>query len=572
VNTRTFSIISLAALIVAAPLAQAGAQQNGVQQAAIPTPVPSPITPPYPQQTVYNAPNVRPTSADIVGVTQQPFVGISLNDAIGMALLKNPDLAVQASNTRVAAYQIVEAKGAYNVRFFVTPSLKHDTSPAENAFFSGGPGFQPIVQNYQTAQAGFEGQTAAGTQFNVNVSQSKVNDNTYIDAFNPYYLASLNVSVTQPLLKNFGMNAGKQQLELSRVNSDLSQASALTSVSATIANVEDAYWNLVAAWRNVAIQESALRDSVLQQQSNVRQAKHGAAAPIDAIESSTQVSTYQEQVFSALQSVSQLQNQLKSLVVTDPGDPIWRANLVPTSSVLELPASPDEQTVLADALKNRPEIRQALDQQQQAEINLAFAKNQRLPQADLLVSYNGNGFAGNALPPLGGVFGTALPPAYMGGTYPQAYGNIGRFPTYDAQLQFSVPLGNDTAKGAYSAAQEQQRVAAIEKMSTSERVQYEVRNAVQNYQSAVAQLFAAREARQSAEAVLASEERKFHNGESTTFLIDQREVEFVQAEGNELQAQTNLNIAVVELQRVDGSILSVNNVSLDTLGQGAIPK
>jgi outer membrane protein len=573
VTTRTLSTMLLAAAIVAAPLAPAGAQQKGALKAAtIPTPVPSPVLPAYPQQTTISVPEVRPTSADIVGVTQQPFVGISLNDAIGMALLKNPDLAVAASNTRIAGYQVTEAKGAYNVRFFVTPSIKHDNSAAENAFFSGGPGFQPIVQNYQTTQAGFEGQTLAGTQYNLNVSQSKVNDNTYIDAFNPYYLASLNVSVTQPLLKNFAMNAGKQQLELSRVSSDLSQASALASASTTIANVEDAYWNLVAAWRNVAIQESALRDSVLQQQSNVRQARHGAAAPIDAIESSTQVSTYQEQVFSALQSVSQLQNQLKSLIVTDPGDPIWRANLVPTSPVVQLPASPDVETVLADALRNRPEIREALDQQQQADIDLAYAKNQRLPQADLSLTYNGNGFAGNALPPLGGVFGTATPPPYMGGTYPQAYGNIGRFPTYDAQLQLSVPLGNDTAKGAYSAAQEQQRIAAVEKMSTSERVQYEVRNAVQNYQSALAQLFAARQARESAAAVLDSEERKFRNGESTTFLIDQREVEFVQAEGNELQAQTNLNIAVVELQRVDGSILQANNVSLSTLGTGVSGK
>jgi hypothetical protein len=49
-------------------------------------------------------------------------------------------------------------------------------------------------------------------------------------------------------------------------------------------------------------------------------------------------------------------------------------------------------------------------------------------------------------------------------------------------------------------------------------------------------------------------------------------VEFVEDEGLELQAQTNLNEAVFELQRVDGSILSLNNVSLTTLGTGMIPK
>ena len=34
--------------------------------------------------------------------------------------------------------------------------------------------------------------------------------------------------------------------------------------------VEDAYWNLVSAWRNVAIQEEALKDAVTQQKSTVR--------------------------------------------------------------------------------------------------------------------------------------------------------------------------------------------------------------------------------------------------------------------------------------------------------------
>ena len=133
-----------------------------------------------------------------------------------------------------------------------------------------------------------------------------------------------------------------------------------------------------------------------------------------------------------------------------------------------------------------------------------------------------------------------------------------------------MPIGNNTAKGALGVADEQAHIAAVQKLGTAERIQYEVRNAVQAYQAALARLFAARQAREASAQVLASEERKFHNGESTTFLISQRQVEFVQNEGLELQAQTDLNKAVVELQRVDGSILSQNNVSLGTLGQGAL--
>ncbi len=571
-KTRTLITLTLSAVIAVMPFA-VSAQTTLQGTTAIPTPVPTPITPAVPTIAPgYKAPDNRPTSAEIVGVTQQPFVGISLDNAIGMALLKNPDLAVDASNTRVASYQVQEAKGLNDVRLFVEPSVKHDTNPALNPFFSGGTDFEPIIQNYQTQQAGVEGQLETGTQYNINVSQTKVNDNTYINSFNPYYYGSFNVSITQPLLKGFLMNDDKRQIQLSLVNADATQASTLASVSTTIASVEDAYWDLVAAWRNVAIQEDALRTSVLQQQSNVRQAKQGAAAPIDAVESSTQVAVYQQNVFSALQTVSQLQNQLKSLVVSDPGDPIWQANLVPTSSVPGLPPMPSVDAVLATAMQNRPEVRQALDAQKQADVNLAYAKNQKLPQADLQLTYNGNGFAGQALPPLGGVFGDATPPPYMVGTYGQAFANSGKFATYSAGVQVSLPLGNNTAKGAVGVADEQQHIAAVQKLNTAQRIQYEVRNAIQNYESAVARLFAARQAREASAQVLASEERKFRNGESTTFLVNQRQIEFVQNQGLELQAQTDLNKAVVELQRVDGSILSQNGVSLTSLGTGALKR
>ena len=176
------------------------------------------------------------------------------------------------------------------------------------------------------------------------------------NSFNPYYLASLNLAVTQPLLKNSGMNVSKRQYKLAMVNADATSAQSLVDASNTISTVEDAYWNLVSAWRNVAIQEEALKDAVAQQKSTVRLARRGAAAPIDATESATQVATFQDNVFSALQTVSELQNQLKGTDRYRPGDQIWQANLLPTSSASQLPPAPSLNTIIGQALQNRPEV------------------------------------------------------------------------------------------------------------------------------------------------------------------------------------------------------------------------
>ncbi len=569
-KSHRIATLALGVLVAAAPLTSVA--QNVPGAATVPTPEPSPVTPVAPTVAPgYNAPDVRPTSADVIGVTQQPFVGISLNDAIGMALARNPDLSVAASNTKIAGYQIVAARGAFNVNFLVEPSVNHSSVAPENAFFSG-PNFGPLVTNTQTLTAGFNGQLQEGTQYNISLSQVRNDNNTVINAFNPYYYATLNVSVTQPLLKGAGAgNPLTHQLQLAVVNQKESTAQTLGNVSSTISQVEDTYWDLVAAWRDVAIQEDALHQTIAQQNSNVRLAKRGAAAPIDAVESSTQVAIYQDNVFSALQTVAQLQNQLKTLILNDPADPIWRANLMPTSPVLQLPNVPTLPDLLASAMKNRPEIAQVEAEQQQADINLKYSRNQLQPSVNLQVQYTGNGFAGNALPPIGGAFGSATPPPYLGGTYSQAYGNIGRFPTYNAGLVITQPIGNETARANLAAAQEGEKIAKEQTTGVDQRILFDVRNALQSYQSAVSRLYAARAARQSAQAVFASEQRRFKAGASTTFLVLQRQIELVQDEGRELQAQTDLNKAIVELQRVDGSILRANNVSLDRIGQGTMP-
>ncbi len=564
----------------------------------LPTAIPTAMLPPVPSiEPGYRAPAVEPSGAHIVGVTQQPFVAITLQDAIAMALLKNPNLAVSASNVKVARYRIVQAKGLYDVQLHLEPTSSYSVNPPQNLFeagpgqvsqygqgpsaiFTSGPG--NIIQHQLTFQYGAGGQTENGTTYVAGIQQQRVYNNTVFNAYNPYYIATLDLAVTQPLLRNAGMNANKRLLKLAMINADSDAAQALVDSSNTISQVQTVYWNLVAAWRNVAIQEAALGQAIQQQQSTMRLAKRGAAAPIDAVESQTQVATFQDNVFSALQTVSELQNDLKGLIVADPGDPIWQANLVPSSPVAELPTAKDLATIEAEAKMNRPEYRQAADKVLQADLDRAFAKNQMLPQADVQTAYLSNGFAGllTPVPPLlSSLCLTAeqltscpTPPPETQGKMAWAYHNMwaAAYPTFNIALVVNYPIQNHFARGLQGAAAEESRQAAILVQGVSERIAVEARNALQRYQSSLSRLAAARTSRAAALAVYASEVRKFHNGESTTFLVLQRQVQLQQARGLELKAQTDLNQAVAELQRVDGSTLQINGVNLQTLGTQAL--
>lgn len=599
------ALVAIVAIsLTALPVERTSAQLDEAlpAHAMLPTAIPSPVLPIVPSVAPgYRAPEAAPSAAQIVGVTAQPFVSIALQDAIAMALLKNPNLAVSASNVRIARYNVVAIKGNYDLQLQLKPSSDFSVQPPQNAFEAGpgelgkytpapgttsgpiyttGPG--NIIQHQSTFQYGVGGQTENGMNYQAGIQQSRTYNNTVFNAFNPYYVATLNLAVTQPLLKNSGMNATKRQLELAFVNEDARAVQALIDASNTISAVENAYWNLVAAWRNVAIQEGSLSEAIAQQRSNVRLARRGAAAPIDAIESQTQVSNFQDNVYSALQTVSQLQVALKSLVVADPGDPIWTANLVPSTSVQQLPSVGELDQIVAAGEQNRPEVRQAEDKRLAADIDRVFAANQSLPQADLQVQYLSNGFAGILAPVptfllnecfnVNRMLSCPTPPPNTQGSMPFAYHNMwaGYFPTFNVALVVGYPIQGSLARGGRGVASEETTQAKILMQGVRERIAAEARNALQSYKTALSKLSAARHSRAAAEAVYTSEVRQFHRGESTTYLVLKRQVQVEQARGLELQAQTQLNQSIVELQRVDGTILTTNGVDLQTLGTRAL--
>jgi outer membrane protein TolC len=418
-------------------------------------------------------------------------------------------------------------------------------------------------------------------QYSAGITQSRTYNNIIVNTYNPSYLASLNLAVTQPLLRNAGMNAVKRQLKLARIDEDSDEAQALVDTSNTLAEVEDSYWNLVAAWRNVAIQEEALKEAVEQEGSTIRLARRGVIPAVTTTEAQTQVANFQSQVFTALQNVALLQNQLKSFIVADPNDPIWKANLVPSSPVQELPSAGDLGAIVGEALRARPEVRQTFDERRRADVDRAYARNQALPQADLVVQYMSNGFAGQLVPtPAFEAFacnlpqgGCPTPPPQTQGNMTQAFHNMwtAAYPEFNIALNFNFPLQNNIAQGLKQTATQEEDQAELSMQQLGQRIESEARNALQQYQAALSRLSAASVARASAEAVYASEVRKFHNGASTTFLVLQRQVELAAARGRELQAQTDLNKSVVELQRVEGTILSANGVNLQTLGSQALP-
>ncbi len=616
---------ALAALPRAVSAAMAVAPSPPAAASSAPTPIPtaspSLIAPPQPIDTgslvlppvpaLQTAPpgNQAPPSGAIAGVND-PFVGLSLQDAIGMALAHNTDLAVSQSNRRVAGYQIVAAAGAYDLQLQIQPSYSLQVTPPISPFNTGPNG---VADQTVTAggSLGVSGLTGSGGRITASTAAQRVDNNNLYDAYNPYYQTAFALEYSQPLARGRAIDAVREQIQLSRIGSQQASDEALLTASNTIDNVSVAYDNLVAAWKDVGIEEDALRQARAQSESNSRLVRQGQAAPVDVVQSDEQVSEFQNDVYAAIQSVATSQNQLKQLILNDPGDPVWTANLVPTTPVGATPPEPALDDVLLAALKNRPEVAELRDDLRSQDVRVAYDKDQTRPQIDLNIGVTEDGFAGvqsnlqntplfsviggeisainaliarsNALspglPPLAPISGASLaivPPAGSVGGIGTAFKSAlsGQYPQYQISATIGFPLTDKVARANYQASLEQRNQIVTQEVALLQRLQTESRNAVQTYRSALARLGAATAARIASEQVATSEIRRFRAGVSTTYLVLQRQVMLANERNRELQAQTDVQNALVELDRVTGSILSKNNVDVGALGtapHGPVP-
>jgi len=127
-------------------------------------------------------------------------------------------------------------------------------------------------------------------------------------------------------------------------------------------------------------------------------------------------------------------------------------------------------------------------------------------------------------------------------------------------VQLNLPLRNRTAEAQYGRSLVEGERIATQRQQLEQLIQLDVRNALQIVRTAESRLRAAAAARQASEEQYASEQRKFDAGQSTIFLVLERQTQLTTARGLELRAQTDLNKAIADLQRATGNALEANHV------------
>jgi HAE1 family hydrophobic/amphiphilic exporter-1 len=522
-----------------------------------------------------------------VGVDTSSQLPMSLREALAMALENNKDIEVARDNVKIAEFDLKGARGAYDPRFTSQGYYEHVQTPI-SSFLSGGSN-GAVTQSDFTGSLHLEGLSPkAGGTYKLDFSSIRLTTNNQFVPLSPQYPTSFTLSYTQPLIRGFKIDNARRLVEIAKKNLSLTDAQFRQRTIENITNVQRAYWDLVFALRNLQIQRDAVRDSRSQLDHNKRLVNEGQLAPIDVVAAESQLATFEQTLYAALEEVSKTENNLKSLIAANREAQIWTMSIIPTDSV-ELSA-PDTSLpeALRTAMENRPELQQATVAKEINQIDKKYFSDQTKPAIDLVGSYGAVGLAGaisptavnpitssavelrdrvNALsqlaglPPLTPVASSQFSPVLLGG-YGQSLENLvgNRFNNFRVGVQVSLPLRNRTAEAALGRTLVEGQRIDTQREQLEQTIQVEVRNALQAVRSSEARLRAAAITREANEQQYQSEQRKLDAGQSTTFLVLERQTALTTARGNELRAQTDLNKAIADLQRATGNALRANSI------------
>lgn len=562
---------------------------NVEAQEAVPSPTPQ-VEQSLPVPPI--APDFRPGQKPLpelgrVGVELDRQKPLSLREALGLALENNKDIEVARHNVKIAEFDLLGSRGAYDPRFSSSSYFERIESPI-SSFLSGGSNGS-VIQNDYTGNARFEGLAPKfGGNYRLEFSSIRLTSNNQFAALNPQYPTALTLSYAQPLVRGLKFDNNRRLIEIAKKNLSLSDAQFRQRAIETITSVQRAYWDLVFGLRNLQIQRDAVRDARAQLEHNKRLVVEGALAPIDVVAAEAQVAGFEQTLFSALEEVSRSENNLKNLIAVDRKAEIWSESLIPTDSVeLVPPPNVSLEEALRAALENRPELQQSTLAREVNQIDQKYYREQTKPQVDLVGSYGVVGLAGSisggvnpftassqelrdrvnllsnttGLPPLSEPPAQGIAPELIGG-YAQSIQNLfgNRYHNFRVGVQINLPLRNRTAEAQLGRSLVEGQKLTTQREQLEQSIQVDVRNALQVVRSAAARLRAASVAREASEQQYASEQRKLDAGQSTVFLVLERQTALTVARGNELRAQTDLNKAFAELQRATGNALTSNSI------------
>ncbi len=479
---------------------------------------------------------VREFSADELTPVLQPreqVVHLSLQEAIGEALANNPDYLIQLLVARATAEQVPIERGVFDPILSSRASYTEARQPAQ---FNGGLSVLPTQA--WSVDTGLAWRLPTGTQLGLTWTEARrETQNPFVVTGTRALTPQLQFTVSQPLLRGFGLDVNLAPLEIAKNQALSSDAELATTYMSAVLAIEDAYWGLVRAEEELRFQERSLSSALQFLADQRKREEHGAGTKLEVTIAKAGVAQRREAVIIAENALESARDQIIRLTRPSSDAGKWDLFVVPVDLPRLVPEPTlDPAAAIQAALARRPDYWQGLLALDTARRSLRVAENGVLPQLNAFGTWQQDG---------------------LGRGHHSAWTAMGsgRFYTWTVGLELELPLFLRSERARLRQARLDVERAEANLHALEATVVLEVRRAIRDIRTSKARIEASRANRILAEERLKATRDMLEAGAAVPRDVLDDLADLAAAESAEIQAFITYRLSITRLRRVQGNIL-----------------
>ncbi len=478
--------------------------------------------------------------AFIASAAAEKTLELGMVDCVAMALENNSEIKVKKISTRIEDANVMIQKARFE------PDLSFDFTMEDNTELSDMPLFTPSPSKTRTGtfNFGYNEKLVTGTTLGVNFYNLRTRSNSRIQSVNPVFNSEAEVTITQPLLKGFGILVNKADFIIAKNNRQRSHKDFAQEVIGVLTDTKKAYYDLLYRQKQYEIAEVSL--ARVESLYRVIEAKYdkGAASDVDVLQMEAERARKEGELIASEEALKLSEDSLKLITNLVDNQEFWNARI----TLLNEPTYEKAEIGLVDAIikafDHRPDYASARIDLRNKDIAVAVNRNGMLPTVDLIGSFGLNG--------LDKVYEKDL--AVIGG---------GRYQDWALGVQVSVPLGSDEEKGKYEKSKFEKKQALINFQRLEQNIILDVRDAVRGVDINYRMLEANAKAKDAQEKQYKAQEERFAAGlVSTHDILDYAE-RLSKAEADYMKSIIDYNIALIGLAKSEGMTLVNDHITIE---------
>ena len=506
---------------------------------------------------------LREQAFDINHELPYAIESLELSQVLEMALDENIDLQNKVVSVEISEAQILAASGAFDVTITAGLNASNSVAKPRGSAFVFNTGTRSVGANF-----GVSRRLETGGNLSLNIDVNRTLTDQPISFFAPelgsatlaQYRIQPTLTFQHPLLRGMGVRINRANIDRARLARSSAEADILVSAQNMIRDLIGAYWDVLAAQRDLENKRQSVELAQEQLERTDAQVRAGRLAAVEKKAVEQSLMQRETDVLLAENALLAASLNLRTLMGQEfAGREVL--GIAPSTDPIEFvtPEPVDMQAEIDKALAANPAVRQLEIALASKRIDEIESANQRLPQLDFTGTFSTQGRSVDALPDAQtGEPGTR-------GSWGEAFSNFvtedigsdGLFAEYTVTgaLDLTWSVQNRQAKGNHQRVLAELRQAELNLKSIRQNTATQVITATNNMRSASKQLQLAQVSIELAQQNLDAEQARFEVGRSTNYDVLFRIDELLNAQTTFLRAGLDYLRARATLQALTGEIL-----------------